>query len=368
MCAEIVQASSAMDGAGGRVAPSVSYLVLYATIHEIWHTEDLVHTRHLHGLPPPPLADTVAPKGRPPASTGGSLARPLSGRSDAVADVHIPAGRYFLGAEQDDDDARLVFDCEKWAHPVELAPFAIARDCVTNAQFAAFVADGGYADESFWSFEGVRWLRKEGKTHPRLWRRRLGLGTGSAELAWSLKWFDEELPLHTVASWPVSHVSWYEAEAYCNWAGRRLPTEAEWEAACCGVPCADGRLAPHKGHRLPWGDDEPLCGERANVGLRSSKLCDADSLASGDSAWGCRQMIGNVWEWTASTFYPFPGYVFDYPYREQSAPWFGVNKVARGGCFATPDLLIDTRGGEYRSFYHPTNRPELAIGFRTCAL
>ena len=90
-----------------------------------------------------------------------------------------------------------------------------------------------------------------------------------------------------------------------------------------------------------------------------------DALPASDSAWGVRQMIGNVWEWTATTFYPFPGYVMDYPYREQSAPHFGLSKVARGGSFAAPDLVLR---GDYRSFYHPTDRKELAIGFRTCAM
>ena len=74
-------------------------------------------------------------------------------------------------------------------------------------------------------------------------------------------------------------------------------------------------------------------------------LPDDDAQPEGASAWGCRQMVGNVWEWTASTFYPYPGYVLDYPYREQSAPWFGVQKIARGGCFCTPDLLLNLRGG-----------------------
>ena len=94
-------------------------------------------------------------------------------------------------------------------------------------------------------------------------------------------------------------------------------------------------------------------------------LLDVDALPGGDSAWGCRQLLGNCWEWTATTFYPYPGYVMDFPYREQSAPWFGTSKVARGGCFATPDLVVR---GDYRSFYHPSDRRELCVGFRTCAL
>jgi len=307
-----------------------------------------------------------------------------------------------------------------------LAPFSISKHCVTNAEFAAFIDAGGYDDEAYWGFEGVRWLRRSGARHPWLWRRAgkdeprttdatdeqsapqaqaqqmacpcdpNGSGgedacqlraksaehgrEGGAGGEWLIRWFDAELPLSTVPNRPVSHVNWYEAEAYCAWAKRRLPTEAEWESACCGVPGVEGRLSPHKGRRVPWADihvhawadgtdgSVPIPPERANAGQRRFELLDVDELPLGDSAWGCRQMVGNVWEWTASTFYPYPGYVIDYPYREQSAPWFGVQKVARGGCFATPELLLKLRGGEYRSFYHPTDRPELAVGFRTCAL
>ena len=94
-----------------------------------------------------------------------------------------------------------------------------------------------------------------------------------------------------------------------------MPTEAEWEAACCGVPTSDGALEPHKRRRLPWADvktaEALMSADRANAGLRSFDLVDVDAFAAGDSAWGVRQMVGNVWEWTCTAFYPYPGYVID---------------------------------------------------------
>ena len=378
----------------GMLPPVLTYLLVFALIHELWHTEDLVHTRHVHRLPPPPsptadhgvgngVGNGVANGGGANGSANGVVANDVAnggganggggGAASTLGDAHVPGGVYYLGASR---TARFCFDCEKWEHPVTLRPFSIARACVTNAEFLAFVEAGGYDESSYWSYEGEQWRRRSGQRCPWTWRR-------DASGTWLLRWFDAELPLQQVARKPVSHVSWYEAEAYCSWAGRRLPTEAEWEAACLAEP-AEGAageggqvaLAPRKRRQLPWGGEwcdaggpEAPMGEvaphRANVGLRRTELLDVDALPESESAWGVRQMIGNVWEWTATTFYPWPGYVMDFPYREQSAPWFGVNKVARGACFATADLVVR---GDYRSFYHPTDRRELCVGFRTCAL
>src|SRR5262249_30835763 len=140
----------------------------------------------------------------------------------------------------------------------------------------------------------------------------------------------------------------YEAEAYCRWAGRRLPTEAEWECAALGEPAPGGRgLAPRK-RRFPWGDG-PATPALAILGGSAPGCLDVAALPAGERAFGCRQLIGNVWEWTSSDFEPYPGFVPD-PFREYSEPWFGSHKVLRGGSWATPRRLLR---GTFRNFYLP---------------
>jgi iron(II)-dependent oxidoreductase len=151
----------------------------------------------------------------------------------------------------------------------------------------------------------------------------------------------------------VIHVNWYEADAYCRWAGRRLPTEAEWEAAAAG---------PDPKRRFPWGD-EPPDPTRANLDGTALGCCDVAACPAGDSGFGCRQMFGNVWEWTASDFGPYPGFVPD-PYKEYSQPWFGTHKVLRGGAWPTRARLLRTT---WRNFYTPDRR-DVWAGFRTCAV
>jgi iron(II)-dependent oxidoreductase len=231
-----------------------------------------------------------------------------------------------------------VFDNEKWAHEVEVKPFAIARAATTQAEFAAFVDDGGYSQRDLWSADGWRWRSAAGAEHPVYWRRGAG--------GWQRRDFDRWVDLEPHR--PVIHVCWHEAQAFCRWAGRRLPTEPEWEAAA----------GPR---RFPWGDAPPTP-ERANLDWRAMGCLDVGALPGGDSAFGCRQMIGNVWEWTSSEFLPYPGFVAD-AYRDYSQPWFRTHNVLRGGAWTTRSRLIRNT---WRNFYPPDRRDVLA-GFRTCA-
>jgi iron(II)-dependent oxidoreductase len=146
-------------------------------------------------------------------------------------------------------------------------------------------------------------------------------------------------------------VNWYEAEAYCHWAGRRLPSEAEWELAASGM---------HKSN-FPWGEAKPTR-EYAHLDACGLGCVSASDRAAGDSSFGCRQMIGNVWEWTVSDFLPYPEFTID-PYKEYSQPWFGSErKVLRGGCWATRSRLISNT---WRNYFQKDRR-DIFAGFRTC--
>ncbi|HTU21401.1 MAG TPA: SUMF1/EgtB/PvdO family nonheme iron enzyme [Gemmataceae bacterium] len=257
----------------------------------------------------------------------------------------MPGGTFMLGGTPEEP---FVFDNEKWAHPVSLRPFAIARAPVTQSEFAAFVEADGYRRPELWSEVGWHWRQTAQAEQPLYWQR--------DRHGWLRRDFDRWLPLEPHR--PVLHVSWYEAEAYCRWAGRRLPTEAEWEAAAA----ASGPDLAVPKRRFSWGDTPPDA-TRAQLDGYALGCCDVAALPAGDSAWGCRQMIGNVWEWTADAFGPYPGFTPD-PYRDYSQPWFATHKVLRGGAWMTRSRLLRNT---WRNFYKPERR-DVWAGFRTCAL
>lgn len=309
------------------------YIARYAVHHHDTHTEALTYTRQTLGYSPPVLPGIeVVPAGE---------AGPLPG------DAEVPGGCFLLGADRDEE---FVYDNEKWVHPVELVPFAIARAPVTQSEYARFVDDGGYTRRELWSDEGWAWCTGAAAEAPVYWRR----GPGG----WQRRDFDRWVPLELHQ--PVSHVCWYEANAYCHWAGRRLPTEAEWEAAAIGETDGVGGLRPNR-RRFPWGN-EPIGPGQANLDWRHLGTVDVAAYPAGDSAFGCRQLIGNLWEWTASTFLPYPNFEQD-AYRDNSWPWFGSRKVLRGGAWASRSRLIRAT---LRNYFTPDRRDVLA-GFRAAA-
>jgi iron(II)-dependent oxidoreductase len=303
----------------------LQYFVQLAIFHEDMHAEAFHYTRQTLGYSNPFQFNESGPVHY----------------QQTTEDVELPGGVFSLGAYP---GGAFVFDNEKWAHELKLRPFHIARTPVTNAEYRVFVEAGGYSRREWWSDEGWTWRSGEGLVAPKYWVKQ--------DRDWAQRRFDRVVALRPAE--PVIHVSWHEAQAYCRYAKRRLPTEAEWEYAASW----DAGVRPKR--RYPWGSQLP---DAARANLESAGIAGVGACPSGDAASGCRQMIGNVWEWTDSTFAPYPGFVID-PYKEYSEPWFGTQKVLRGGSFATTRRLIRNT---WRNFYTP-DRYDVFAGFRTCAL
>ena len=301
--------------------------------HEHQHDETMLATRQLMGEASLPLA----PAGGRPLVTAQVPEPP------GAAEVLVGGGTYVVGTDLDP----WAYDNERPAHEVTLAPFWIDTAPVTCGQYAEFVAAGGYDDARWWAAEGWEWRQKAGLAHPEFWLRE-----GPGPLDWSVLRFGRRLALGPGE--PVQHVGWFEADAYARWAGRRLPTEAEWEvAATCGP---DGSK-----WRYPWGDEEPEAG-LANLGQQRDGPAPVGSFPAGASAWGCHQLLGDVWEWTSSDFEAYPGFC-SFPYREYSEVFFGSGyKVLRGGSWATSPRAVR---GTFRNWDWPIRR-QIFAGFR-CA-
>ena len=319
---------------GGLAGSRESFLYQFTTFHEDMHDEAFLWARQTHGYHAPILR----PDQPRPAFT------PAAGQLED--DAEIPGSWFALGSPPEAD---FVFDNEKWGHDAWIRPFRMARAPVTNTEFAAFIADGGYETPAYWGADGWRWRTETAANHPVFWRP-----GGTA--GWQLRRFDQWLDLPPDE--PVIHVNWHEASAWCRWAGRRLPTEAEWEFAATMREAPGGLVKA----RYPWGMENP---EPRHANLDGFALGPVDVAAheEGDNFWGCRQMLGNVWEWTTDTFGPFPGFSPD-DYKEYSEPLFGDTKVLRGGAWTTRARMASPT---YRNYFGPERRDVFA-GFRTCAL
>jgi gamma-glutamyl hercynylcysteine S-oxide synthase len=258
------------------------YFFRLALLHEDMHHEAALYMAQSLGI------DVPAPHAPAP--------RPGAG---AAGELRLPAGRFRLGS----DAGGFAFDNELAAHGCDMPECRIDRRALRWGQYLPFVEAGGYGQPQWWTDAGRSWLSACGQTHPRHLRR---AGSG-----WQQRVGRRWQPLDPDRA--ACHLSAHEAAAWCAWAGRRLPSEAEWERAA--------------------------------------------TEAAADFHWG------EVWEWTASPFAAYPGFVA-HPYRDYSAPWFGSRPVLRGASFATSPRL---RHARYRNYF-TAERTDIFAGFRSCAL
>ena len=307
-------------------AETVLPLVRLGLEHEMQHQELLVYDiKHL-------LCDQYGPPRRaqiPPA-------RAVRGSAE------VEGGLFDLGYSGND----FAFDNEKPMHKVYLHDFAIDRAPVSNGEFLEFIDAGGYRDYRWWYAEGWDFVSQTGCQAPLYWEQ------NGAE--WMIRDFWGLHPVSAKADEPVSHVSHYEASAFAKWSGCRLPTEGEWEKAACFDPAREQKRC------FPWGDSRPVDDpEKANLFENQVwGVARIGSFPDGRSAYGCHQMIGDVWEWTNSDYVPYPG--FKSEFDEYNDKWFVNQKVLRGGSFATPRSHLRAT---YRNFFHPNERWMIS-GFR----
>ena len=294
--------------------------------HEYQHNETILQTLQLK------KGEAYHPPRRP------ARARQRSTRSGMVS---FDGGSVSIGT----GDRTEAYDNERPRHVIDLAPFQIDVNPVTNEEYLEFMSDGGYERSQLWSESGNRWRAETGATAPKYW--------WNDEGAWCTRTMDYSQLVEP--SLPVCHVCYYEAEAYARWADKRLPTELEWEVAAAWNPSTGAA------QKFPWGNNA-VDSELANVDQLAFSAGPVGTYERNVSPIGCYGMIGDVWEWTSSDFRGYPGFE-SFPYKEYSEEFFGADyKVLRGGSWATrPGAIRST----FRNWDYPIRR-QIFSGFR-CA-
>jgi len=297
--------------------------------HEYQHNETMLQTLQLKAGAP----YTPATRREPPP-----VALPNGSRAEMV---RVDVSNATVGTE----DRLWSYDNERPRHVVDLSPFWIDRTPVTNEAYLAFIDDGGYRRRELWSDAGRTWLDESKAEAPKYWTREHD--------SWLCRSMDRVSSPELTA--PVIHVCYHEAEAFARWAGKRLPTEAEWEVAASRDPSAGVSL------EYPWGARAPNASD-ANLDQLTFGVAPVDAYGANVSPLGCYGMLGDVWEWTSTDFDGYPGFE-PFPYAEYSQVFFGTeHKVLRGGSWATRWGAIRNT---FRNWDYPIRR-QIFSGFR-CA-
>ena len=292
--------------------------------HESQHNETIIFLwqlyRHQHNLTHREIAFNLLSEGKIVDAQAHSHIPTISSEKTLTEMVEIPAGEFIMGSNE-----IYAQDNERPAHKIHLEAYWIDRYPVTCQQYQEFITAGGYQNHNYWSEEGWQWLQVNPVSHPLYWSN-------------SPEWQNH----------PVCGVNYYEAQAYANFAGKRLPTEAEWEKA-----------ATQNKHK----SSDQLSQQQYNQDNLIGHTSPVNAYSHSQSIYGCCDMLGNVWEWTASWFNPYPGFA-SYLYEGYSQVYFdNKHRVLRGGSWATRPWALRT---SFRNWYHPDVRQILA-GFR-CAV
>ena len=313
----------------------LSYDIILAMQHEMQHQELMVYDFQNYFERFIDTQDNYMPEIRHPPPE-----LPLTNIQNLKEMVDVPGGLYELGYSGKD----FCYDNEMPEHKVYLEPFQIDVAPVTNSDFASFIDAGAYDDYKYWLADGWELVQQEGLKAPLYWKKQDG------------QWIKKDLRgVHKIEpNEPVVNVSFFEADAYAKWAGKRLPTEAEWEKAASWNETAGEKTI------FPWGNELPTSSHANLLDSYIWRPAKIGSYPSGVSHFGCHQMIGDVWEWTSSEYVLYPGFSPRFP--EYTDKWAINQKVLRGGSFATPARQIRN---SYRNYFKPHERI-LFAGFR-CA-
>ncbi len=327
------QVKKFLNGEGDNLNEEVEQLFILGLNHEYQHQELMVYDlQHL-------LADKYRPEEiHLPPSCGENIKKEM---------IKIEGGIFEMGFDKNKFPEVFAYDIEMPVHKVYLNEYMIDKYPVTNGDFLEFINDNGYKNFRYWLSEGWDHVIQNNLSAPLYWQK-------SDNGKWIKIDFRGEQRISDIAGEPVTNVSYFEADAFSKWAGKRLPTEAEWEKA-----------AAYDGDRninriFPWGDNSP---EAEHANLFESKLWGPSKIGTypkGKSYYGCHQMLGDIWEWTSSEFMPYPG--FRSGFTEYNDKWFNNQKVLRGGSFGTSK---HSTKNTYRNFFKTHERWMIA-GFR-CA-
>jgi len=289
---------------------SLRTLLHVAIEHRLMHLETLAYM--LHQLP----LDQKIPQADPPAPSAAAVTKSM---------LRIPGGSVTLGLPR--ESGSFGWDNEFSAHTVEVGAFEIAPYKVSNRQYLEFLKAGGYETRAFWSEEDWGWKAQTGISHPVFWRQ------DGKEWFYRTMFDEVRLPL----DWPV-YVSHAEAQAYARWAGKSLPTEAEWQRAAYGTP-------------LDLDSQPDRNSSAGNFDFRRWNPVSVNAFSPDPSAFGAHGMVGNGWEWTSTIFDRFPGFEPFPFYRGYSADFFdGKHFVMKGGSARTAACMLRP---SFRNWFQP---------------